>query len=34
MPFGGMKDSGFGSEGGLEGIEPYLATKFVSHKTI
>lgn len=29
-PFGGVKDSGYGSEGGLEGIEPYLRTKFVS----
>jgi len=29
-PFGGAKDSGYGSEGGSEGIEPYLQTKFVS----
>ena len=29
-PFGGVKDSGYGSEGGLEGLEPYLVTKFVS----
>jgi succinate-semialdehyde dehydrogenase/glutarate-semialdehyde dehydrogenase len=29
-PFGGVKDSGYGSEGGSEGIEPYLQTKFVS----
>lgn len=29
-PFGGVKDSGHGSEGGSEGIEPYLVTKFVS----
>ena len=29
-PFGGMKDSGFGSEGGSEAVEAYLATKFVS----
>ncbi len=29
-PFGGVKDSGYGSEGGIEGIEPYLVTKFVS----
>jgi succinate-semialdehyde dehydrogenase/glutarate-semialdehyde dehydrogenase len=30
VPFGGMKDSGYGSEGGLEAIEGYLNTKFVS----
>jgi succinate-semialdehyde dehydrogenase / glutarate-semialdehyde dehydrogenase len=30
VPFGGVKDSGFGSEGGLEAIESYLNTKFVS----
>ncbi len=29
-PFGGMKDSGYGSEGGIEGLEAYLTTKFVS----
>ena len=29
-PFGGVKDSGYGSEGGVEGLEPYLVTKFVS----
>lgn len=30
VPFGGIKDSGYGSEGGLEAIEGYLNTKFVS----
>ena len=30
-PFGGMMDSGYGSEGGTEGLDAYLATKFVSH---
>ncbi|MEW6438835.1 MAG: NAD-dependent succinate-semialdehyde dehydrogenase [Pseudomonadota bacterium] len=30
-PFGGMKESGYGSEGGTEGIESYLTTKFVTH---
>ena len=29
-PFGGMKDSGYGWEGGAEAIEAYLATKFVT----
>lgn len=30
VPFGGIKDSGFGSEGGSEAIESYLNTKFIS----
>jgi succinate-semialdehyde dehydrogenase / glutarate-semialdehyde dehydrogenase len=30
-PFGGVKDSGHGSEGGSEAIEAYLVTKFVTH---
>jgi succinate-semialdehyde dehydrogenase/glutarate-semialdehyde dehydrogenase len=30
MPFGGVKDSGYGSEGGPEAIEAYLNTKAVS----
>jgi succinate-semialdehyde dehydrogenase / glutarate-semialdehyde dehydrogenase len=29
-PFGGVKQSGFGREGGREGIEEYLATKYVA----
>jgi succinate-semialdehyde dehydrogenase/glutarate-semialdehyde dehydrogenase len=29
-PFGGVKHSGFGREGGYEGIEEYLATKYVA----
>jgi succinate-semialdehyde dehydrogenase/glutarate-semialdehyde dehydrogenase len=31
-PFGGVKQSGFGREGGREGIEEYLATKYVALK--
>jgi succinate-semialdehyde dehydrogenase/glutarate-semialdehyde dehydrogenase len=30
VPFGGVKDSGYGSEGGSEALEPYLVTKFVT----
>ena len=30
MPFGGVKDSGYGSEGGIEALEAYLNTKSVS----
>ena len=30
VPFGGVKDSGYGQEGGAEAIEGYLNTKFVS----
>jgi succinate-semialdehyde dehydrogenase/glutarate-semialdehyde dehydrogenase len=29
-PFGGIKHSGFGREGGFEGIEEYLQTKYVA----
>lgn len=29
-PFGGVKESGHGSEGGPEGLEAYLTTKFVA----
>jgi len=31
VPFGGTKESGYGSEGGSEAIEAYLSTKFVTH---
>ncbi|WP_274631038.1 NAD-dependent succinate-semialdehyde dehydrogenase [Arvimicrobium flavum] len=30
-PFGGVGDSGHGREGGSEGLDAYLETKFVSH---
>jgi succinate-semialdehyde dehydrogenase/glutarate-semialdehyde dehydrogenase len=29
-PFGGVKDAGYGSEGGIEAMEAYLVTKFVT----
>lgn len=29
-PFGGMKESGLGREGGIEGLEAYLETKYLS----
>jgi succinate-semialdehyde dehydrogenase / glutarate-semialdehyde dehydrogenase len=30
LPFGGVKDSGYGSEGGTEGLDGYLITKTVT----
>ena len=30
VPFGGMKESGLGREGSIEGIEAYLETKYIS----
>jgi succinate-semialdehyde dehydrogenase / glutarate-semialdehyde dehydrogenase len=30
-PFGGVKESGYGSEGGSEAIDSYLVTKFITH---
>lgn len=33
-PFGGVKDSGYGSEGGSEALEPFLTTKFVTHAAL
>jgi succinate-semialdehyde dehydrogenase/glutarate-semialdehyde dehydrogenase len=28
-PFGGVNESGFGSEGGIEGLDAFMRTKFV-----
>ena len=30
VPFGGVKDSGYGSEGGTEAMEGYFNTKFIT----
>ncbi len=29
-PFGGVKESGYGREGGYQGTEEYMVTKFVA----
>lgn len=34
VPFGGVKDSGYGTEGGSEAIEAYLVTKFHTMSSI
>lgn len=31
VPFGGVKDSGYGYEGGTEAMDAYLATKFLTY---
>ncbi len=33
-PFGGVKESGYGSEGGIEGLEAFLRTKFVTEMAV
>ncbi|MFC7518089.1 NAD-dependent succinate-semialdehyde dehydrogenase [Herbaspirillum sp. GCM10030257] len=33
-PFGGAKDSGYGLEGGMEGLEAYMGTKFVAQAPV
>jgi succinate-semialdehyde dehydrogenase/glutarate-semialdehyde dehydrogenase len=33
-PFGGVKESGYGREGGSEGLECYTVVKNVSHRML
>ena len=33
-PFGGVKESGFGREGGSLGILDYLTPKYIRHKLV
>jgi succinate-semialdehyde dehydrogenase / glutarate-semialdehyde dehydrogenase len=33
-PFGGVKDSGYGTEGGADALEAYLVTRFVTQAAI
>lgn len=33
-PFGGINDSGYGTEGGADALEPYLNSKFVTHAQV
>ena len=33
-PFGGVKDSGYGSEGGSEALDAYLVSKFITHSIV
>ncbi len=33
-PFGGINDSGYGSEGGIEGLDVFLRTKFVTETAV
>ena len=33
-PFGGVDETGYGSEGGPEGLETFLRTKFVLEKVL
>ena len=34
LPFGGIKESGYGSEGGIEGLEAYLQPKIVTEAAV
>ncbi|MEM7255219.1 MAG: NAD-dependent succinate-semialdehyde dehydrogenase [Pseudomonadota bacterium] len=33
VPFGGIQDSGYGTEGGSDAVEPYLETRFITSLT-
>ncbi|HEY7646777.1 MAG TPA: aldehyde dehydrogenase family protein, partial [Hyphomicrobiales bacterium] len=33
-PFGGVNESGYGSEGGIEGMDAFLRTKFVVEQNV
>jgi len=33
-PFGGVNESGYGSEGGIEGLDAFLRTKFVTEVNV
>ena len=34
VPFGGVKDSGYGTEGGADAMESYLNTKFITQLAV
>ncbi|MCQ0972088.1 aldehyde dehydrogenase family protein [Paracoccus sp. TK19116] len=34
VPFGGIRDSGYGTEGGSEAIDAYMVTKFVTQMAV
>ena len=34
VPFGGVKDSGYGTEGGAAALDAYMVTKFVTHAKV